>query len=300
MTVYCLIPVHNRLDCTKVVLRCLKDQDFRDVRIVVVDDGSSDGTADHIRQHPPDVELIPGDGSLWWSGAMAKGLAAILPRAKEGDFVLFLNSDAHFTSDYIRTLVNVSQAHSRVVVGSIVMDAEHPEQILSIGPRIRYGRVLIEEVYSSNDTETMSDSVAVLPEVIEMDALSGRGTLYPVEILQRIGTIRSRWLPHYLADYEIAVRARRAGIPTLVSTRAKVWTDPGPSGIRPGTAGLLQLVSNRRSRSNILDKIAFFTLCGPWYLRVTAPLRIMLFCGWRWLKGYKRYTATLPQEKSAD
>ena len=297
MTVYCLIPVHNRLDCTKVVLRCLKDQDFRDVRIVVVDDGSSDGTADYIRQHAPDVELIPGDGSLWWSGAMAMGLARIIPRVNERDFVLFLNNDTQFAVDYVSTLVNTSQSHGTAVVGSPLKDIHKPDGFLSIDVRIDYYKVKIDGQWphvdaAFNSLRTPSgvvsasdgEDVTFKEDVVESDALSGRGTLYPIEVLWRVGSIRHRWLPHYWADYEISIRARQAGFKLLVATRAIVRTVTEPSGQLAKKANLWQTLLSRNSRSNIVDATIFYSLCGPWKLRLTAIPRVLIMRAWRMIK----------------
>jgi GT2 family glycosyltransferase len=283
MIVHCLIPAHNRLADTREVLRCLRVQEFRDLRIVVVDDGSTDGTSDYIRQQFEEVELLSGDGSLWWGGAMAKGLAAILLGAKAGDFVLFLNNDVRFDEHFVERLVTVSLDYGRAVVGSILMDAQEPERILSIGLRIRYGLTRIEEMYqpSHGEGKDRRADTATLSAVIEVDALSGRGTLYPVEVLRKIGSVRHRWLPHYMGDYEISVRAKAASYKTLVATNARVWTSPETSRINPHNASIVDLLFSRRSRSNILDSMAFFSLCGPWYFRLTGPLRVILFRGWR-------------------
>ncbi len=283
MTVYCLIPVHNNLPKTEAVLHCLRAQDFKDCRTVVVDDGSTDGTAELISHDFPEVTLLQGNGSLWWTGAMAKGLAYILPRAKDGDFVLFQNNDTQFMPNYVTTLVSVSQAYGNAVVGSILKDITNPERILSFGPRIHYFKALIKEAFVPADVENGASSF--LPEVLEMDALSGRGTLYPISVLRRIGTVRCRWLPHYLADYEIAARAKAAGVKMLVSTSAVVRTGAENSGIDMDSASWVEKLFSRRSRSNILDSIAFFSLAGPWYLRITAPLRVVFFWVWRTLRA---------------
>ncbi len=60
-------PVHNRKATT---LQCLKslsriDAEGLDIHVVVVDDGSTDGTGDAIRAEYPEVEVVRGDGSLW-------------------------------------------------------------------------------------------------------------------------------------------------------------------------------------------------------------------------------------------
>ena len=278
MTVYCLIPVHNRLNATKGLLRCLKAQDYQPLRIVIVDDGSNDGTSSYLRSEAPQVEVIEGDGSLWWGGAMAKGLAKILPMVHGRDYVLFLNNDVYFESNFVSRLVTVSQEFGRAVVGSLLLDIERPEQILSIGPRISYPLTRVEEIYHPNGGEDVSARAGLhsLPSVIDLAALSGRGTLYPAEVFSKIGTVRHRWLPHYWADYEISARARAAGFKTLVSTRTKVWSHSEPSGLDRQRASLVQLYFSRKSQGNILHTIIFFSLCGPWYWRITAVPRVLL------------------------
>ncbi len=281
MTVYCIIPVHNRVSETLGVLRCLRAQDYAHIQTVVVDDGSTDGTADLVRQNFPEVELLSGNGNLWWSGAMARGLKFVLPRAKEDDYVLFQNNDTSFAPDYVRTLVSVSEIHSGAVVGSILRDSSDPERTISVGPKVSYLKTRIEELHSTSEKrcEIVSPG-AGLPEVIELEALSGRGTLYPVEVFRRVGIVRQRWLPHYMSDYEMAARAKAAGFRTLVSTRAVVWTSPENSGIDPKTSSFFQRLAGRKSRSNIFDTVAFFALCGPWHLRATAPIRVVLLRAW--------------------
>jgi GT2 family glycosyltransferase len=300
MTVYCLIPVHNRLDETRGVLDCLRGQQFSDLRIIVVDDGSSDGTAEYLRDSAPEVELISGDGSLWWGGAMTKGLAAILPRAIAGDYVLFLNNDTRFKPDYVSTLVAVSEAYGRAAVGSPLKDAGDPERFLSIDVRIDYLRISVDGYWPHLERRYQHVRPALKPEdpsrgqqldqlgdVVESDLLSGRGTLYPVEALRKVGSPRYRWLPHYWSDYEISARVKGAGIPLLIATRAVVWSGKEASGLSRKTDGRLKTLFSRRSRTNIIDLVLFFSLCGPLYLRATAVPRILLFLALGGLNGLR-------------
>lgn len=279
----CLIPVHNRLEETKRVLECLEAQSAKDLHIIVIDDGSTDGTAEYLRLQAQSVEVIEGNGSQCWGGAMAMGIEKVLAKAKDGGYVLFLNNDARFKKDFVSSLVAISRKYGNAVVGSLLMDLDRPDRVLSIGPRICYARARIQELYSQPETPS---GQAGLPEVIEVDALPGRGTLYPIEVLRRIGGLRQQWLPHYLCDYEISARAKRAGFKTLVATHSRVWTRAEDSGLNPSKASLLQRLFNRRSRSNVVDAIAFFTLSGPWYYRITGPVRVVLFRAWAMGRRY--------------
>src|SRR5688572_9899381 len=89
-------PVHNRKELT---LRCLEslgqaDLSGIDLHVIVVDDGSTDGTADALAEHYPDVMVIKGDGNLWYTAGTNVGLKAALER--DPDYILAINNDSEF------------------------------------------------------------------------------------------------------------------------------------------------------------------------------------------------------------
>src|SRR5258707_4895900 len=73
-----LIAIYNRLEITKRGLFVLFEaldryrslgQGQNQFEVVVVDDGSTDGSSEWIAQNYSQVHLLSGDGNLWWSGA---------------------------------------------------------------------------------------------------------------------------------------------------------------------------------------------------------------------------------------
>src|SRR5215217_5303949 len=68
-----VIPVHGGLRLTVQCLDALRGCDPLPVMVIVVDDGSPDDTAAHLATHYPDVHVVPGDGNLWWGGAINVG-----------------------------------------------------------------------------------------------------------------------------------------------------------------------------------------------------------------------------------
>ncbi len=272
MTIHVLVPVFNRLHHTKRLMEALRGQTIADrLNIIIINDGSTDGTSEYLRAQPDVVELS-GDGNLWWGGAIELGLRHVLRDKKPGDYVLFLNNDTWFGANYLETLLRVSQAHGGAAVGSVIHEAGRDPPLVSIGPRISINRVGIWDVLH----ELPADERRKPKPHYRVDALSGRGTLYPVELFDRWGTMRPLLLPHYFADYEIAMRFARAGVPLIVSSEAIIHS-PAVYGNDVSAMGLWERYLSARSSSNIVRRSIFFMLVGSPLQRVTAPLRVGIF-----------------------
>lgn len=210
MTVHVLIPVFNRLPLTRRVLECLKEQQVDEaLRIIVIDDGSTDGTAEFLASRQ-DITVLKGDGSLWWGGAIEAGLQRVLKEGHASDWILLVNNDTLFEADFVQRLLDSARAHAPAAVGSVICDEAAPEKVISIGAVFDTWRLRVRDKLERERTRDLAQG----PHSV--DALSGRGTLYPLAAFQSAGTMRPSWLPHYLADYELAVRVRKAGYNLLV------------------------------------------------------------------------------------
>ena len=87
--VFIIIPVHNRKALTHDCLASLETQTWKDFRVIVVDDGSTDGTADMLRTMFPSVIVLTGNGNLFWTAATNLGIRYAL--AQGATHILTLN-----------------------------------------------------------------------------------------------------------------------------------------------------------------------------------------------------------------
>ena len=216
MTVHVLIPVFNRLALTRRVLGCLRAQQVDEpLRLIVIDDGSTDGTAAFLESQR-DITVLKGNGSLWWGGAIEVGLQLVLQEGHPSDWVLLVNNDTQFAADFVQRLLDTAHAHAPAAVGSVICDEAAPERLLSIGAIFDTWRLRVrDKLEQERPQDPMKGPYLV-------DALSGRGTLYPLAAFRLAGTMKPAWLPHYLADYELAVRIRKAGFQLLVCEEAAI------------------------------------------------------------------------------
>lgn len=264
-TVYVISASHNNLSQTRQLLRCLLNQSYHHVKIIFVDDGSTDGTTEYIRKHYPSVMLLSGKGNLWWTGALFAGVQEILKVAKPYDFILTINSDCIIEKNYLSILAAECLRNNRTILGSQIFNVNRKEELVDAGVKIDWtsGRF---HITIGNDT----------------DALSTKGTMYPIAVFKQIGYFDKVHFPHYLSDYEFSIRAKRAGFRLRISHLTKVYNDQRKTGIGATIPHDLtirkavDLLLSRRSKRNIYDHFWFITLCCPWYLKIHNYILIFL------------------------
>jgi GT2 family glycosyltransferase len=181
-----------------------------------------------------------------------------------------LNDDVRVGPTYVSALVAESERVKGGVVGSTQV-ASTTGEVLDYGYRIDY--------FGVTTIARMS------PDAGSPDALPGRGTLYPMAVVRRIGVIRSRVFPHYFGDLEYSARAAWSGATLSVSRAAIVRTDPVTSDQHLRARGLLATALGR-SKSNLLHRAAFYSMTGPPWLRVWAVPRLVVVT---LLRGLRRW-----------
>ena len=276
MHVFVVIPIHNHVNET---LRCLADlqaQSYADHSVIVVDGGSTDGSANQIASRFPTVTLLRGDSSLWWTGATEMGIQDARAQAKASDFVLFLNNDTRVDACYLDEIVKASVSHERAVTGSLNVNLGQPDVIIDSGVYWDWAAVQSRQV-SVDTGATSSDRV---------NTLSGRGMLVPVEVFDRIGTLDVKGLPHYAADYEFSMRAANAGLKLAIAYKAVVRVDTTISGREEALATPLRLreawflLFSRRSMRNVFDRMRLVSRACPRRYRLRNYLALWAAAFW--------------------
>jgi GT2 family glycosyltransferase len=240
----------------------MAEQDYPSLRTVVVDDGSSDGTNEFLATCPTEkVHVIRGDGSLWWGGAMNLGMRFVFGVAEDCDYLLMLNDDVRIGPVYVSTLVDDSVVNNGAVVGSGQRD-EASGALLGSGYEVDYKRMVFRPIHAQ--------AVA-----IAVDALPGRGTLFPVRIARRAGYIH-KLLPHHFGDIEYTARVKESGNLLLVSSRAEVTTATASGQSTERRSTISKKWFGHRSPDNLGHRLIFFLARGPLSLRILAIPRFML------------------------
>ena len=209
-TVYVVTPVFNRKTLTQRFLSCLALQSYPHVQPIIVDDGSTDGTGEMIRERFPDTVVIQGTGDLWWTGGTNAGLEHVLGVASNEDFVLIINDDLEFDRDYIDQLVTYASNNPRTLVGSVVVDIEKPDVIWDGGRITNWFTAKDRILYQGRPLKDFPPNHAQ-----EVSQLTGRGMLAPVTVFKEIGLYDARHFKHR-GDTEFPVRASLRGYKQII------------------------------------------------------------------------------------
>lgn len=272
---FVVIPVHDRLSLTRACLAALERQTVRDFTTVVVDDGSSDGTGGAVRAEFPRTEVLRGDGSLWWTGAMNIGVGWVLSRATADDVVVTLNNDTLPPTGFLEGLLRAHQQVPHALIGSLLVSAGDWQTIIDGGVHITWATA---KFHTCDRGDVYHEATESHPQLRPVDVLSGCGTLVPLDAYRRAGPYDEQRLRHYAADFEFSRRAGRHGFRLLVDHSVPLYLDETQTGIHASTAkrglrGLARSFWDIRSANDFRTRLRFaLAACPPAVLPLYVPM----------------------------
>jgi len=245
-----LIPVHNGLGFTKKclfslynIIRRMGDGSSM-FAIIVINDGSKDGTKEWIMANYPQTEILEGDGNLWWSGGINRGINHAINELG-CDYTLWWNNDIHCSTDYFTNLLKIVESSSTdLIAGSKIYFAEEQNRIWSMGGIFdpRSGKKF---TLGMNEADSESFNV-----VKDADWLPGMGTLIHKSVFSKIGQVDEKIFPQYHGDSDFTFRAKLAGYRIKVFPQLKIWNDKSNSGLQHYNSLRMLLRSLYDVRSN--------------------------------------------------
>jgi GT2 family glycosyltransferase len=249
--IYILLPVHNRREITRDFIKCLSAQTYTNYHLLLIDDGSNDGTAEIVRDSISSVTVLRGDGNWWWAGSLQRGLDWLRDdNIDDTSLVLFINDDVKFLKDYLESAIRVMQNKQGTLVLSKFWDEAS-------------GNAL--ETGVNANLKWLSFRVAEAGQSI--NCLSTRGLFVHWKDVKDIGNFRPGFLPHYGSDYEYTIRAFNKGLSCQTSDDLLVIPNHETTGFHTyrnmGFFNFLRELFSKKSPNNPIYRSAFVFLVVP-------------------------------------
>jgi len=197
-----LMTCFNRRELTLRCLRSLAEQEIPpgySLRVVLTDDGSSDGTGESVRREFPEVTVLQGDGRQYWVG----GTRMAWDAARPADFYFWLNDDVQLRPGALRTLLETYEAAgdpATIVVGATC----DPDVGKTCTGGLRRASWYDCRIMDPSDKVQLCDSI------------NGNIVVVPREVEERIGGLDASYT-HFFGDADYGIRARKHGIPILLA-----------------------------------------------------------------------------------
>ncbi len=212
--VYAVILTFNHYDDTRECLESLQKTDYEDLSIVVVDNGSSDGTPHRIRADFPDVQVIETGRNLGVPWGYNIGFSYALRAGAE--YILMLNNDTVVDPQMLRHLVNAAQASPNVgILMPKVLYYDKPEVIWAAGGRYRVfppAHVIV----GRDRPSTAFDKPFYLEYALSCGLLIHR------RAFEKAGLFDPGYF-FYFDDWDFSQRVRAHGLQIIFVPEARMW-----------------------------------------------------------------------------
>ena len=214
-----VVLAYNGRDVTLQSLASLRRMTYGAWDLVVVDNGSTDGSAEAIAAAFPEVRVLRTETNLGPAGGANLGIRWALDQtgADRYEYVLVLNNDIEVDPGMLGEMVRVAEAEPTVgCVGPKAYYHGDPDRIWSAGGRIRFREAVTWERGQREVDRGQWDRDE------DVDYLNGCAVLVRRRAFEEVGL----WDPLFhlaVEDADWSLRARRSGWRCRYAHRARLW-----------------------------------------------------------------------------
>jgi len=207
---------YNGREDTLACLRSMEHLTYPNVQVIVVDNGSTDGSVEAFRDQHPRFKLIETGANLGFTGGNNIGIRHALEQG--ADYVMLLNNDTIVAPDMLDVMVEVMEANPKVgVTCPMIYYYDLPETIWSAGGSIDWSRGSTGMIGIDEE-----DKAQFGPHPRSVDFVTGCAILARRVVWEKARLLDDKFFMYY-EETEWCVRARRAGFEIMHIPAAMVW-----------------------------------------------------------------------------
>lgn len=210
LNIYAILTSHNRRESTLECLRSLEASAKLtkvNLKAVLVDDASTDGTTDAVEEDFVWVKVIRGDGNLFWNRGMYLGFAEAMRQG--ADAYLWVNDDTHIVDDALLRIIKTEQELEKVIGKPVVVSGAMADKDTG---KITYGGDVAQSWLRRFTYRKVWDEY----QPLECHVAQGNFLLIPNSIAHIVGNLDSEF-EHAMGDIDYSLRVRKAGFRVFVA-----------------------------------------------------------------------------------
>ena len=257
----------------KVTLECLESLakiSYRNSRIVVVDNASSDGSVGAIQEQHPEVILLEQQRNLRFAGGNNAGMRYALDHG--ADQVCLLNNDTTVDSEFLTHLVSRIQSDKKIGIATPkIYYHDEPNRIWFAGASISMWTGTMKHIGIREEDHGQYD------ESKEIDYATGCCILTRREVIEKVGGLDESFFM-YTEDADWCMRVRRAGYSVVYEPRAKVWHK-----LSVASGGHL---SSFKMKNKLISNYRFFRRYATFPQMLVYPWLNVVVNGWAAMKYF--------------
>ncbi|MHB8882701.1 MAG: glycosyltransferase family 2 protein [Thermodesulfovibrionales bacterium] len=271
---------NGRVD-TAACLDSLKELTYPAYEVLLIDNGSVDGSQTFFREQYPWVTLIENVRNLGFAAGNNVGISYSLRAG--ADYVLLLNNDTVVDPAFLDELVRAAEARPDVgILNPKIYYFDPPEKIWYAGGELSLYRGLSKHYGFQEIDRGQHDLLR------EVSFITGCAFLIKRGVIEKIGLLDEYYFC-YSEDADWSVRALRAGFKGLYVPSSRIWHRIGAStassgnefAIRMGTRNALYLVSKHAGNFQFAVFLVRFSI--EWILKNT--IRSLIYGDFKTVKA---------------
>lgn len=252
---YIILLTWNRWEDTEACLQSLLPVVSEHIRVLVVDNGSTDGTPGNVRRCFPRCEVHENGKNLGFPAGNNVGIRHAL--AEGADYVVLLNNDTVVDRRFAGELIAAAQRNpSAGMISSLIFFHDRPGIVWFAGGHISTwtGRSRHAGYLQADRGKFTGD--------VPIDRPCACSLLVTRRFLETVGLMREG-LFLYGEEIDWMLRARRLGFRCVLATRSKVWhkvssstkSSPQPVFLYYSTRNMLTVLRDEAPKGRVLGRI---------------------------------------------
>lgn len=258
-----IIPNWNGRHLLKKCLGSLQKQTYKNFEIILVDNGSTDGSSDYVKKYFSQVKIISLDKNYGFARAVNEGI-----KQARGGYLVLINNDTEVDKDCLKYLVSAAKSHPEVgFVAAKMLNFYNRKLIDSAGDYIDMVGHADNIGRGEKDREEFNKPGYVF-------LVTGGGGLFKREVFDKVGLFDEDYFA-YFEDVDLCLRAQFQGFKGWFEPEAKIYHIHKATALK--NKAFLEYLQFRNMMQTIIKDFPRRIIWKKWFLILMVNLNTFRF-----------------------